>query len=286
MKNILNKIYLSRRSIILLPLLLFLNSCEIDRTYGEPLLLSFTRSGDIWLMDINGQSLRQITATGNNDSSSWSPDCTKIVFQSSRDGNDEIFIMNPDGSGQKQLTFTSGADYCRCPTFMPDGENIVFFRMVNPVPYFFIIKTDGTFVKQVSAPSGILNLTVSPDGRFIASMDGPNQISRTNVETGLQEVFVSPSSRFNPSWSPDGKYVALISGSNVSLIDTSAALPVTPADIYAFTGLESPVWTPDSGYLYFIQNSNICRITISGADFIQLTSSSSDSNPCVQGKPR
>jgi Tol biopolymer transport system component len=41
---------------------------------------------------------------------SWSPDGTKIVFVSTRDGNYEIYVMNADGSGQMRLTNNNDGD--------------------------------------------------------------------------------------------------------------------------------------------------------------------------------
>jgi len=40
----------------------------------------------------------------------WSPDGTRITFQSDRDGNDEVYVMNADGSGQTRLTNNLGKD--------------------------------------------------------------------------------------------------------------------------------------------------------------------------------
>jgi Tol biopolymer transport system component len=38
-------------------------------------------------------------------------DGTKIVFRSDRDGNDEIYVMNPDGSNQTRITTDEAADF-------------------------------------------------------------------------------------------------------------------------------------------------------------------------------
>ena len=42
----------------------------------------------------------------------WSPDGSKIIFVSDRDGYDEIYTMNPDGTDQRRLTDTTAKDYC------------------------------------------------------------------------------------------------------------------------------------------------------------------------------
>jgi TolB protein len=68
---------------------------------GEP------GSRDIYLMDIASKQWVQLTHDGGaNDSPSWSPDGRHIVFQSSRSGKEEIWMMLADGTKTRQLTFT------------------------------------------------------------------------------------------------------------------------------------------------------------------------------------
>ena len=43
-------------------------------------------------------------------SPSWSPDGGRIAFDSLRDGNGEIYVMNADGSGQTRLTDNPASD--------------------------------------------------------------------------------------------------------------------------------------------------------------------------------
>ena len=68
---------------------------------GEP------GSSDIYLMDIASKQWVQLTHDGGrNDFPSWSPDNRHIVFQSSRTGKEEIWMMLADGTKTRQLTFT------------------------------------------------------------------------------------------------------------------------------------------------------------------------------------
>ena len=58
----------------------------------------------------------------------WSPDGQKIVF----DQDDEIWIMNADGSGQERLTSDPGLDSGLA--WLPDGRAIAFARSPPPWP--------------------------------------------------------------------------------------------------------------------------------------------------------
>ncbi|MDQ3912935.1 MAG: hypothetical protein M3305_14430, partial [Actinomycetota bacterium] len=50
----------------------------------------------------------------------------KIAFTSNRDGNDEIYTMNPSGKGLRQLTDTLSPSANESPAVSPDGTRIVF----------------------------------------------------------------------------------------------------------------------------------------------------------------
>jgi TolB protein len=82
---------------------------------GQFLTLAWTRkygpgepgSRDIYLMDIASKQWVQLTHEGgSHDSPSWSPDGRHLVFQSSRSGAEEIWMMLADGTKLHQLTFT------------------------------------------------------------------------------------------------------------------------------------------------------------------------------------
>jgi len=81
---------------------------------------AFSNTPDIWSMKANGSDLlRLTTANGRDGDPAWSRDGSKIAFSSVRDGNEEIFLMNPDGTGQTQLTFTKGSVRNTTPTLSP-----------------------------------------------------------------------------------------------------------------------------------------------------------------------
>ena len=68
-----------------------------------------------------------VQLTDNDDadgSPSWSPDGQRIAFDSNRDGDWELYVMNADGSEVRKLTQNDGSDYY--PAWSPDGQRIAF----------------------------------------------------------------------------------------------------------------------------------------------------------------
>src|SRR4051812_39054270 len=64
------------------------------------------------------------------------------------DRNGEIFVVNPDGTGQTQLTHTGGT--ANSPKWSPDGTQIAFQRSDG---HFYVMNADG---------SGAMDVTASP----------------------------------------------------------------------------------------------------------------------------
>jgi len=58
----------------------------------------------IFLTDIHGSFIKQLTFEGNNEDPYFSPDGLHIVFASDRTGSWEIYTMNYDGSNQRKIT--------------------------------------------------------------------------------------------------------------------------------------------------------------------------------------
>jgi hypothetical protein len=65
---------------------------------------------DIYTINPDGSGVTQLTTAGTERFPAWSPDGSKIAFQSHRDGNAEIYAMNANGSAQVNLTNGPGQD--------------------------------------------------------------------------------------------------------------------------------------------------------------------------------
>lgn len=97
----------------------------------------------------------------------WSPDGSKIVFESTRDGPDaDIFIMNADGTGVEQLTDNEVGE--STPSFTPDGQFIVYTSEEDGNPDIFLMRADGSAKRNLTRhPGADGHPRVTADGRRI-----------------------------------------------------------------------------------------------------------------------
>jgi TolB protein len=128
-------------------------------------LIVFTEqiSGGSYLYSINpdGTGLKALlggdfrpdgTLTHNHDAE-FSSDGTKVVFASDRTGEDEVYIMNPDGTGVTALTQKFATSDQIGPVSFTKAGLIAFTYTLNGTVTHYLISTTGTNLTQVSAGS-------------------------------------------------------------------------------------------------------------------------------------
>ena len=99
--------------------------------------------------------------------SACAPKPGKITFESYRDGNYEVYVMNADGTGQMNLTNNPAGDWF--PAWSPDGKRIAFDPNRDLNFEVYVMNADGTGqVNLTNNPAEDLAPAWSPDGNRIA----------------------------------------------------------------------------------------------------------------------
>ncbi|MCK6624217.1 MAG: hypothetical protein L6R45_03455 [Anaerolineae bacterium] len=270
---------------------------------GEIGVISFTSvRGDnpddeeIYLMDSNGENLRNLTNNPARDGTpDWSPDGKLIAWSSTRDGNREIYVMQRDGSGVRRLTNEAGDD--TMPDWSPDGTMLAFTSERDGNEEIYVMNAAGSNLRRLTnSPADETMADWSPDGSrllfrsdqagnrdiFVMNADGSNVISLTT----------DPAHDSRPRWSPDGTLIVWTSerdgNREIYLMNSDGSevrrLTDNPADD------DGPVWSPDGQTLLWYSDrsgdTEIYAMTLDGGQVRRLTNNPGDDLlPKVQPNP-
>jgi Tol biopolymer transport system component len=229
-------------------------------------------AGEIFVMNSDFTNPVRLTFTVGNGVPMWSPDGTKVVFHSIRDGNYEVYVMNADGSNQTRLTNNPAPSWSPgnwFPAWSPDGTKIAFCSARDGNDEIYIMNADG---------SNQTRLTNNPaDDNYPSWSPDATKIAFTSDRDGISEIYVmdadgSNPNRFTtspvdfkqgficPSWSPDGSKIAFNSGRqdgydiytmNIDGSNLTNLTPETPEEHLA------PQWSPDGSKLTFAYEETI-----------------------------
>jgi hypothetical protein len=128
---------------------------------------------DIWRMraDGTGSPERLTDAPGDDRAATFSPDGTKLAFDSTRGGGTDIFVMNADGSDVRQLTFDHAFTWGAA--WSPDGSRIAFNSWRSGRQSIYVMGADGTNPTQITRGQGEdAEPSWSPDGKRITFRRG------------------------------------------------------------------------------------------------------------------
>lgn len=194
----------------------------------------------------------------------WSPDGTRIAFDSDIGGTFNLYVVNPDGSELTRITHHEGDGSARVPQWSPDGTRIAFFSDSDGTFDIYVIKPDGTDLTQITrteGDSGAWYPVWSPDGTRIAfhsNRDGTFDIFVVNPDgTGLTQITRTEgdTGAMAPQWSPDGTRIVFSSGQDgksaisIANSDGSGLTQITDAEEFEFA--LTPQWSPDGTRIAF-----------------------------------
>jgi Tol biopolymer transport system component len=225
------------------------------------------RSGSwqLYTIDADGSNLTQITQMPPSDfdqlAPSFSPDGKQIAFcygtvNSGGTSASEIYVINADGTGLKQLTH-DGLNAC-WPRWSPDGQYLTFFETFTPTGQanIFVMRSDGTG-PRTTVTAGEWNFwnsfggTFSPDGREIVFQSQFGGFVSTvwimnSNGTRKRRLTPAPLEGLPLDISPDGTHILLLNHGATLLPSSAFVMDLDGKHIQRLTHLDNVHETPMS----------------------------------------
>lgn len=159
--------------------------------YGNKYIWPLYNSYDIFMADMSGKIVKQITsAKGYDAEATLSPDGKKMIYCSDKSGDLELYVM--DLKSGKEIRVTNELGYDGGAWFSPDGTKIVW-RASRPKTPEAIAEYKSLLAEGMVAPT---NMEV-----FVANADGSN----------AKQITALGQANWAPNFTPDGKHIIFCS---------------------------------------------------------------------------
>lgn len=185
--------------------------------------------------------------------------------------DEQIYIMNADGSAVTRFTDNSPNVLYRYPALSPDGTRLAFTRDEGTDHALYVVGIDGNNLRRLSTSSvGVAEPVWSPDGSKIAYLRGYDttygglaNLSGCGPEIYVIDVFSARETNLtqgaggvDPTWSPDGTRIAFSSARNGNY--EIYMMPVDGSELKQLTTTEwaeaEPAWSPDGKRIAYTSN--------------------------------
>ncbi len=165
----------------------------------------------VFLMKADGSDVKQLSSMPNSAYPDWSPLGSQVAFSH----NDDIFVINVDGSGEMNLTESEEQD--GQPKFSPDGQQIAWISRIGDNSFIYVMDVDGGNPQQITTGGEIYDLEWTVDGRIFTHWAHPEGVCGNCVVSADGSEVIDAGGKgtiqeFLPFWTLDGQRVEMVSG--------------------------------------------------------------------------
>ena len=180
--------------------------------------IAYSRHDGIYVVNADGSNAHNISNPTNNlpDSADqfpvWSPNSKQIAFRSTRDGIEQVYVANADGSGLIRVSdLKAQNDLDRAISWSPDSKQLAFTARASATPqvgHVMLVNADGTNLHRLTqSANSDTNPCWSSDGSRIAfevdlSRTQQNVYVADLTGANLHNLTVNPLSDADPIWQP------------------------------------------------------------------------------------
>ena len=177
----------------------------------------FVARGDVFTAPIENGPTRNLTrsSAAHDKWARWSPDGRRIAYVSDATGEDEIYLVAQDGSGEPEQLTTGGQAMRYAPEWSPTGKHLAFGDKDGRL-YVIDIETKVVIDVADEARGPLRDYVWSPRGGYLAfSMSDPTGFDSIYVwslaDRELHRITSEFFHEWNPAWDPDGDYLYYLS---------------------------------------------------------------------------
>jgi TolB protein len=143
----------------------------------------------------------------------FSPDGKRLAFASSRTGNTDVWVMNEDGSGARNLTSNRASDTAPC--WSPTGQELAFTSDRTGTPQLWVMDADGLNVRRLSTIGNYNDACAWSPSRdrsevaYTSRIEGGFEIAVLDIASGqVRQITQGRGSCEYPTWAPNGRHLA------------------------------------------------------------------------------